>query len=86
VVLERVLAFYNELMEPDIYNLLQYDIADRHYTLVEDQAKTNTESDLFQLEIRPLLSLQIGGPSTIDGLKPYPHDGLSLRGENIDRG
>ncbi|HZG86247.1 extracellular solute-binding protein [Paenibacillus sp.] len=81
--LERVLTFYDSLMEPEIYHLLTYGIKDRHYTIVDGRAKIVADPETMEIEVRPLTSLQIGGPSTIDGLKVNGPDELSAHAEQL---
>ncbi|SFL38182.1 putative aldouronate transport system substrate-binding protein [Gracilibacillus orientalis] len=75
--LRKVLAFFNELMKPENYNLLTYGIEGTHYEVVEGKAKViESASDLSQREVRPVLGLVIGDESTVDALQPYPKNEL----------
>lgn len=72
--LKKVLAFFDQLMKPEIYNLLNYGIEGEHYEIVDGQAKVFKDPEKAAIndrEVRPLLSLRIGGPDTVDGLVGY---------------
>ncbi|HZG86248.1 extracellular solute-binding protein [Paenibacillus sp.] len=72
--LKKVLSFFDQLMNPEIYNLLNYGIEGDHYEIVNGQAKGFTEEEKVAArdrDVRPLLSLRIGGPETVDGLVGY---------------
>jgi putative aldouronate transport system substrate-binding protein len=72
--LKKVLAFFNQLMNPEVYNLLHYGIEGEHYEIVEGEAKGfMDEANVAKRdkEVRPLLSMRIGGPETVDGLVAY---------------
>ncbi|WP_233530898.1 extracellular solute-binding protein [Paenibacillus alkalitolerans] len=81
--LERVLSFYDAMMEPEIYHLLQYGIEDRHYTVVDGRVKLIASSDMIDAEVKPLLSLQIGGSNTIGELKQYEPDDLFVKANEL---
>ncbi|MGP4041864.1 extracellular solute-binding protein [Gracilibacillus sp. D59] len=75
--LRKVLAFFNELMKPENYNLLTYGIEGTHYEVVDGKAKViESASDLSQREVRPVLGLVIGDESTVEALQPYPKNEL----------
>ncbi|WP_243735150.1 extracellular solute-binding protein [Paenibacillus turpanensis] len=77
--LKRILAYFNHVMSPEIYNLLTHGIEGKHYDLVDGKAKGYRDAENVAIkdrEVRPLLSLRIGGEETIDGLKAYVDDPL----------
>ncbi|WP_309119653.1 extracellular solute-binding protein [Paenibacillus sp.] len=82
--LERVLSFYDALMDPEVYHLLQYGIEGRHYEKTDGKANMIADPEVVEREVKPLIQLQIGGPSTIDAMPPYETDALSVKvGERI---
>ncbi|WP_100406290.1 extracellular solute-binding protein [Bacillus solitudinis] len=77
--LREVLAFFNELMKPEVYNMLTFGVEGEHYEVVDGKAKGLTDKeaqDSFQQSVRPLLGLVIGDESTVDALQPYPKNEL----------
>ncbi|WP_309119652.1 extracellular solute-binding protein [Paenibacillus sp.] len=72
--LKKALAFFDHLMNPEIYNLISYGIEGEHYEVVDGQAKVFSEPEKTAIkdrEVRPFLSLRVGGPETIAGLTAY---------------
>ncbi|WP_426446458.1 extracellular solute-binding protein [Paenibacillus sp. S-38] len=70
--LKKVLSFFDGLMSPELYNLVSYGIEGEHYELVEGKAKIPTDPAKVAVndrEVRPILSLRVGGPETVAGLK-----------------
>ncbi|SES25303.1 putative aldouronate transport system substrate-binding protein [Gracilibacillus ureilyticus] len=75
--LRKVLAFFNELMKPENYNLLTYGIEGTHYEVVDGKAKgIESAAELSQHEVRPVLGLVIGDETTVDAYQPYPKNEL----------
>ncbi|CAM4371945.1 extracellular solute-binding protein [Paenibacillus tarimensis] len=68
--LRSILAFYDKLMTPEAANLLFWGVEDEHYRLVDGRAVLQEPYSRFEEEIKPYQALQIGGPRTIDMLKP----------------
>lgn len=62
--LKDILAFYNEMMGPEVANLLYWGIEGEHYTIEEDMAKITEDQEKFDREVKPLLSLEVGEPET----------------------
>lgn len=80
--LKEILAFFDRLSEPDMYNLLNYGIEGVHYRVVDGQYVEFLEgaSELKEREVRPLVSLMgMGKPS----LKPYG-DPLKARSDALN--
>ncbi|WP_199613558.1 extracellular solute-binding protein [Paenibacillus alkalitolerans] len=80
--LKKVLAFFDQLMNPEIYNLLHYGIEGEHYEIVDGQAKSFKDPEKAAIndrQVRPLLSLRIGGPETVDGLVAYAETELDKK-------
>ncbi|MDX8045747.1 extracellular solute-binding protein [Gracilibacillus sp. S3-1-1] len=75
--LRNVLAFFNELMKPENYNLLTYGIEGTHYEVVDGKAKgIESATEQSQREVRPVLGLVIGDETTVDAYQPYPKNEL----------
>jgi putative aldouronate transport system substrate-binding protein len=66
--LKEVLQFFDSLMSPELANLIYWGVEGKHYTLKDGKAVPSDDLKLTETEVRPYLSLQIGGPRTIDGL------------------
>jgi len=62
--LKEILAFYNEMMGPEVANLLYWGIEDEHYTLIDGKAKVTEDQQKFDREVKPYLSLEVGEPET----------------------
>lgn len=80
--LKRVLAFFNELMNPEIYHMITYGLEGKHYEIIDGQAKVFRDAERSAVndrEVRPLLSLRIGGPETIDEMKAYVDNELQKK-------
>lgn len=71
--LKHILSFYDQLMDPEIANLIMWGIEDEHYTVTENNmAKVISENQaVFDREVRPYLSLEIGEPETTGRLEVY---------------
>lgn len=65
--LRDILAFYDQLMSPELANLTRWGIDGKHYTLVNGKVLPDEDRAMFEREVKPYLSLQVGGPSTING-------------------
>ncbi|OIJ14668.1 ABC transporter substrate-binding protein [Anaerobacillus alkalilacustris] len=61
--LRKVLAFYDAMMTPEISNLLNRGIEGEHYEVIDGGARV-LDQNLFDNEVRPYLSLEIGEPET----------------------
>ncbi|PZD94198.1 ABC transporter substrate-binding protein [Paenibacillus sambharensis] len=68
--LRSILAFYDKLMTPQAANLLFWGVEQEHYQLVDGRAVLQEPYSRFEEEVKPYQALQIGGPRTIDMLKP----------------
>lgn len=81
----KVLAFYNQLMSPEVANLIIWGIENEHYTLVDGLAKANEDQKLIDRELKPYAgAVSIGGTSTIPGLyQPKWEDPLKQKAEEL---
>ncbi|XEC95792.1 extracellular solute-binding protein [Paenibacillus tarimensis] len=74
--LRGILAFYDQLMSPELANLTRWGIEGKHYTLEDGKVLAVDDRAMFEREVKPYLSLQIGGPSSIEGfldaVRPIP--------------
>jgi putative aldouronate transport system substrate-binding protein len=66
--LKEVLAFFDQLMEPEIANMIYWGIENEHYTVEGGKVIPSDDYTRLSEEVRPYLALQIGGHSTIPGL------------------
>jgi putative aldouronate transport system substrate-binding protein len=65
--LKSILAFYDKLMSPELANLINYGEENIHYTPAEGGKITRVDDNkLLDKELKPYMSLRIGGPSTIN--------------------
>lgn len=65
--LKEILGFYDQLMSAELANLTRWGIEGKHYTLDEGKVLAVDDRAMFEREVKPYLSLQIGGPTTIEG-------------------
>lgn len=63
-----ILAFFDQLMSPDIVNLLYWGVEGVHYTLREGRAVPSDDIKLTDKEVKPYQALVIGGHGTIPGM------------------
>lgn len=63
--LKQVLSFFNELMSPELSNVVQWGIEGEHYTLQDNHVVPSEDTKLTNRETKPYLSFQIGGQGTI---------------------
>lgn len=63
--LKKILAFFDQMMSPEMANLVQWGIEGEHYTLVNGFVVQSEDTKTSDREAKPFLQLQIGGQSTI---------------------
>lgn len=68
--LRKVLAFYDQLMTPEVMNLLMWGLEGEHYEIKNGQALIIDE-ELFEKEVRSFLSMEVGEPETNGRLERY---------------
>lgn len=66
--LRTILAFFDQLMEPRLANLIAWGIEEEHYVLEKGMVISTVDNDHLLDEVRPYLTLQIGGRNTIPGM------------------
>ncbi|MDB5084289.1 MAG: transporter substrate-binding protein [Bacilli bacterium] len=82
--LKQVLGFFDDLMKPDIYDLLAFGIEGTHYTLDNGTAKPVSDQALLDREVAPLGTISVGGISTIQGaLQPYRTDPADIEANKL---
>jgi len=65
----KILTFYDQLMSPEIANLITWGVEGEHYTLVDGRTKANEDQKMLDRELKPYSgAIAIGGSSTIPGL------------------
>ncbi|GAE34783.1 extracellular solute-binding protein [Halalkalibacter akibai] len=61
----NILGFYDQLMNPEIANILYWGIEGEHYEVIDGKASALTDDQQkIDREIRPYLTLEIGEPAT----------------------
>lgn len=70
--LKSLLAFFDQLMSPELANLVKWGLEGKHYTIVDGGLVQKVDDvKLTDREQKPYEILQVGGESTIDMLKAY---------------
>lgn len=67
--LRAILSFFDQLMSPELANLIYYGVEGKHYTLKDGKAEVTKDTKLQEREVKAYQALQIGGPSTIKMLE-----------------
>jgi putative aldouronate transport system substrate-binding protein len=81
--LKGILKFYDQLLSPDIANLISYGIEGEHYELVDGLAAPIEENrSTIDRDIRPLSSIHIGDIDTIR-YKAYHSYDVKLKAEEL---
>lgn len=62
--LKKVLAFFDQMMTPQIANLMFWGIEGKHYTVVDGKAKVADDKDLVEREVKGYKDSVIGEPET----------------------
>jgi len=66
--LRSVLAFFDQLMSPELANLLHWGIEGVHYTIRNGKAVPFEDLDMKFKDVKPYQGIEIGGPKTIPEL------------------
>ncbi|WP_100406926.1 extracellular solute-binding protein [Bacillus solitudinis] len=70
--LRKILGFYDQLMTPEVANLLVWGVEGEHYTVKDGRALPNADNQKkIDTEVRPYLSLEIGEPETSGRYEGY---------------
>ena len=62
--LKLILKFMNDLMDPEIANILFWGIEDEHYTVVDGKAVPIEDSEKISREVTPYNTIEVGEPAT----------------------
>ena len=62
--LKKILGFLNDLMEPEIANLLNWGIEGEHYTVEDGMAVPVEDSEKIAREVTPYNTIEVGEPDT----------------------
>ncbi|MUG64509.1 extracellular solute-binding protein [Paenibacillus campinasensis] len=82
--LRQVLSFYDQLMSPELANLIYWGVKEEHYTIREGKAMAVDSHWLKEKEVKPYQSLMIGGFSTIPGmLQPITLNEVKEKAERL---
>lgn len=71
--LKNILAFFDQLMSPELANLIYWGIEGEHYTMEGDRVVPIEDTSITDREVKPYQALQIGGISTIEGFYEAKH-------------
>lgn len=71
--LKQVLSFVDQLMSPELANLIYWGIEGEHHTLEDGQVITTEDTKLWDREVKPYQVLQVGGPLTVEGFLEAKH-------------
>jgi putative aldouronate transport system substrate-binding protein len=69
--LRAILSFFDQLMEPELANLLTYGVEGKHYKLEGGKAAPVDDRKLLEREVIPFNNFRMGGPNTIQMLEAY---------------
>ncbi|WP_249316701.1 extracellular solute-binding protein [Bacillus sp. FJAT-50079] len=72
--LKHILEFFNQLVSPELSNLLFWGIEGEHYTVEDDAALPIADANITDREVKPYQALEIGEPETngrYEGLATY---------------
>lgn len=82
--LKQVLSFFDQLMSPELANLIYWGIEGQHYTLRDGKGMASDSYRLREKEVKPYQSLMIGGFSTIPGmLQPITLNQVKEKAEHL---
>ncbi|RSL35342.1 extracellular solute-binding protein [Salibacterium salarium] len=62
--LRKILEFFDKLMKPENANLLNWGVEGEHYTVEDNGAVPDENTQKFEREVKPYQSLPIGEPET----------------------
>lgn len=62
--LKKILGFFDQLMTPEVMNLAYWGIEGEHYEVTDGSALPVDDASLFEREVRPYQSIEIGEPAT----------------------
>ncbi|MCG1021854.1 extracellular solute-binding protein [Sutcliffiella horikoshii] len=62
--LKRILAFFNDLMSPEVSNLIFWGIEGEHYSVVDGMGQPAEDTAKNDREVKPFQAIEIGEPET----------------------
>ncbi|MBT2761556.1 extracellular solute-binding protein [Paenibacillus sp. ISL-20] len=71
--LKDVLAFMDQLMSPELGNLIYWGVEGQHQKLEEGKVIPSEDTKLTDREVKPYQAMQVGGPLTIEGFYEPKH-------------
>ncbi|AYB45676.1 extracellular solute-binding protein [Paenibacillus lautus] len=71
--LKGVLAFMDQLMSPELGNLIYWGVEGQHHKLEEGKVVPSEDTKLTDREVKPYQAMQVGGPLTIEGFYEPKH-------------
>lgn len=71
--LKGVLAFMDQLMSPELGNLIYWGVEGQHHQLEEGKVVPSEDTKLTDREVKPYQAMQVGGPLTIEGFYEPKH-------------
>ncbi|WP_166243072.1 extracellular solute-binding protein [Paenibacillus turpanensis] len=82
--LKSILSFYDKLMSPEIANLMNFGVENKHYKSAEGGKVSRVDdSKLIERELKPYFSLRIGGPNTINMLQQFYSKPIQAKAESL---
>ncbi|WP_088102802.1 extracellular solute-binding protein [Halalkalibacter urbisdiaboli] len=81
--LKQILHFYDQLMKPENMNLLIWGIEGEHYSVKDGKAVIAEDRKIFDNEVRPYLSLEIGEPKTNGRYERYHSYEPALKAQQL---
>ncbi|MDX8045179.1 extracellular solute-binding protein [Gracilibacillus sp. S3-1-1] len=67
----KILGFFDQLMTPELINYAYWGIEGEHYEVKDGSAQTTDDQTLFDREVKPYQSLEIGEPETNGRLEGF---------------
>src|SRR5690625_1424969 len=67
----KILGFYDQLMTPEISNLIYWGKEGEHYTMTDGRAQPIEDKDKLDRDVRPFFALEIGEPETSGRYEGY---------------
>ncbi|WP_199286611.1 extracellular solute-binding protein [Paraliobacillus zengyii] len=62
--LKKILGFFDQFMSPEVMNLAYWGIEGEHYEVTDGSALPVDDASLFEREVKPYQSIEIGEPAT----------------------
>ncbi|OMF74201.1 extracellular solute-binding protein [Paenibacillus glucanolyticus] len=71
--LNHVLTFMDQLMSPELGNLIYWGVEGTHHKLEDGKVIPSEDTKLTDREVKPYQAIQVGGPITIEGFYEPKH-------------